>query len=102
STSATCGLKTSTEGSIVDDTCNPCPRTLLLPMSPTAQLMFVVEYSRLPVPRTTLGVQLRSLRVLGSVQPKEVQCATSYGERRRSGQESEGGRRRQRCAFARA
>src|SRR5262245_35250261 len=34
--SGACGLKTSMGGSIVT-TCNPCPWTLLLPISPTAQ-----------------------------------------------------------------
>jgi hypothetical protein len=36
--SGTCGLRMSTGSSIVD-MCNPCPRTLLLPISPTAQLL---------------------------------------------------------------
>src|SRR5919204_6515579 len=34
--SEACALRTSMGGSIVADTCNPCPRTLLLPMFPTA------------------------------------------------------------------
>jgi hypothetical protein len=36
-TIATCGLRINTGGPIVD-MCNPCLRTVLLPMSPTAQL----------------------------------------------------------------
>jgi hypothetical protein len=36
--SVTCGSRMSTGGSTAD-TCNPCPRTLLLPISPTAQYL---------------------------------------------------------------
>src|SRR5215471_1886062 len=31
-----CGLRMSTGDSLVIEMCNPCPRTVLLPMSPTA------------------------------------------------------------------
>ena len=42
-TNGGCGLKTSTGGSSVIEMWNPCPRTVLLPMSPTVHSVSVIR-----------------------------------------------------------
>src|SRR5262249_45858953 len=67
--SGACGLKTNMGGSIVT-TCNPCPRTLLLPISPTAHWLF-----RMSTPETryvAVGEAEVAYQVIGGEGPLDL------------------------------